>query len=138
MPVKQTQNGEVKVRSTTRLQLKSLDAFAKELGYKRELDNQYKPLPFDPNPYLAPLRVKFLNIYKQKPCIDFNTMVRWHNGDFKKEFMFKTLEEILLYHEGLPLGLYNKALSARKVQRVKIQRKKDTTLVVQDHLVEVI
>jgi len=132
MPVKQTQNGEVKVRNTTKLQLNSLDAFAKGLGYLRNNSNQYKPSPF-----LTEGSLKYPCLYKQKRCVSFNTMAKWHNGIFKRNGLFKSTIESL-YEEGFPLSLYKKALDARKVKQVKIQRKKDTTLVVQDHLVEVI
>lgn len=130
MPVKQTQNGEVKVRNTTKLQLNSLDAFAMELGYKRGNNNQYVKL-------VTFWNERFRQLWKQKPCIDFNTMVEWHNGAFKPMSLFLKMEETI-QHTGLPLGLYKIALDARKVKQVKIQRKKDTTLVVQDHLVELI
>lgn len=130
MPVKQTQNGAVKVRNTTKLQLNSLDSFAGELGYKRGNNNQYV-ISFTYG------NDRFRQLWEQKPCIDFNTMVEWHNGAFKPMSLFLIIEETI-QHTGLPLGLYEKALNARKVQRVKIQRKKDTTLVVQDHLVELI
>lgn len=124
MENKQTQNGEVKVRNTTRLQLKSLDLFAKRLGYLRGKDNQYRQ-PTD-----------FSSWVKSKPCISFNTMVKWHNGNFGHISYLSPLKHKIQEKTGIPLNLLEQAFNSRKVLKVKIQRKKDTTLVVQDHLVK--
>jgi len=133
MPKKQTQSGVVNVRNTTRLQLESLVKFAFKLGYVRGTDNQFRPYSLFKG--LDKLEHKYK--FKQKPRIDFNTMVKWHNGIFKSNGLFKAMEETLL-KEDLSLILYKEAIDARKVKQVKIQRKKDTTLVVQDYLVELI
>lgn len=124
MENKQTQNGIVKVRNTTRLQLQSLDLFAGRLGYGRGVDNQ------------------FYNVYdcgylsKSKPCVSFNTMVKWHNGNFGYTSYLSPLKNKIQENTGIPLNLFEQAFNSRKVLKVKIQRKKDTTLVVQDHLVK--
>lgn len=136
MPKKQTHSGLVNVHNTTRLQLESLVKFAFKLGYVRGTDNQFRPFrPYSLFKGITKLDRKFG--FKQRPRIDFNTMVKWHNGIFKRNGLFKSMEETLR-QEGLPLDLYNEALAARKVKQIKIQRKKDTTLVIQDHLVEII
>lgn len=143
MENKQTENGIVKVLNTTKLQLKSLDDFAKVLGYERGKDNQFDRLgtwvlATSCTPDDFELKYK---LGQQKPCISFNTMVRWHNGNFGRfKFNLDTRGYWSKVQEltDIPVELMKKAFNKRHVYTVKIQRKKDTTLVVQDHLVKVI
>lgn len=128
MVKKTVKNGELELHDTTKIQLRSLDDFACQLGYQRGVDNQYYST-FSGS----------TGVCSENYRISFNTMVYLHNTDHYRDPVDKN-------YTGVPVKLlnnliftkkhYEEALRWRSVAKVKIQRKKNTTLVVQDHQVK--
>lgn len=128
MVKKTVKNGELELHDTTKIQLRSLDDFACQLGYQRGVDNQYYSTFTDS-----------LGACSENYRIGFNTMVYLHNINHYRDPEDKN-------YTGVPVKFltnfiftkkhYEEALKWRSVAKVKIQRKRNTTLVVHDHQVK--
>lgn len=109
-----------KLLNTTRIQLASLDRFAAELGY------DYNGKCFE-------------NEVGNK--VSFERMVMVHNGKVcnLREFMYyKKGDPVKMGNEYVPLEVIEEARTNRIVEQVKLQQKKNGTIVTQSHIIETV
>lgn len=127
MVKKTVQNGVIELNNTTKVQLRSLDDFAWVLGYHRGAGNQYHLFLY-----------QSLRKRSQPYLIGFNTMVQLHNGTYYKgkRRTYFGIPVPDLDNLGITKVLLKEAFDWKVVETVKLQRKKDSTLVVQDHQVK--
>ena len=102
----------VDIKPTFKIQMESLIKFAEWVGYEMHPDTyQFECYSDDTD----------------KPIVDFNTMVRWHNTRFLEVCFFNNFDE-QLRKSSIILGFnevsMNLAIDSKLVKAVHLQRKK--------------